>query len=60
MNLKLESLTKNSSEFAKVEDLYYGSFPQNERPLLLGEIYDLKKEIHSYEIFKEVSDALFE
>jgi GNAT superfamily N-acetyltransferase len=31
MNLELKSLTKNSSEFAKVKELYYGSFPENER-----------------------------
>lgn len=31
MSLKLEPLTKNQSEFAKVKELYYGSFPKNER-----------------------------
>lgn len=31
MHLKLETLTKNSGEFAKVEELYYESFPENER-----------------------------
>ncbi|MGK7377285.1 GNAT family N-acetyltransferase [Planococcus sp. 1R117A] len=31
MYLKLEPLTKNSNEFAKVTELYDGSFPKNER-----------------------------
>lgn len=31
MKIKLEPLTKTHSELAKVKELYYGSFPKNER-----------------------------
>ncbi|MGO1059658.1 GNAT family N-acetyltransferase [Planococcus sp. FY231025] len=31
MSLKMEPLTKKQSEFTQVKELYYGSFPKNER-----------------------------
>lgn len=44
MNLTLEPLTKNANEFAKVKELYDGSFPKNERIPMNLLIWKAKKD----------------